>query len=380
MSEARNPDRSDGERDLLDWFSSRLNLTEIFSLLTSYGFYHAELDTRKPLRQALAEVEKKEVGSFGRWPRVLSLFVVVLLSIELLTGALLALYYLPTPDTARASLGTILRDVDFGWLIHQVHYWGAQVLIAVLVLRLAILFIRRVYRMPRELFWVFGAVLLLICFHLDLTGRALPMTEDGYWSIVRALEIAASVPVYGSAVMFLLGGAGTVIGELTLIRFYILHVAVLPLAAMLMVYLHFSGVRRVGLADIPGERKVTGRTAFRRHLYNLAIALAVLFGIIGTLSVLFPHPFGVPADPYSTPTGVGPPWYLLAPFGFIEWASGPLPRFLSGSFLFLLFVAFVAWPFIDRSDSPRGRAVHWFVGAFVLVAWILLSLYGARVA
>jgi quinol-cytochrome oxidoreductase complex cytochrome b subunit len=380
MSRSPEPDRAARDGSLLDWFSSRLNLTEMFSLLTSYGLYHAELDTRKPLREALAEVESQEFGSFGRWPRVLSLFAVVLLAIELLTGALLALYYLPTPDTARASLGTILRDVDFGWLIHQVHYWGAQVLIGVLVLRLAILFTRRVYKAPRELFWVFGAVLLLVCFHLDLTGRALPMTDDAYWSIIRALEIADSVPVYGSMLMLMLGGAGTVIGELTLIRFYILHVAVLPLMAMLMVYLHFSGVRRVGMTEIAGEQMRRGRTVLRRHFFNLAIALAALFGIIGTLAVLVPHPFGIPADVYATPTGIGPPWYLLAPFGFLEWASGPLPRFLSGGILFLLFVVFVAWPFIDRGDSARRRTFNWIIGAAVLTAWIILSLYGARVA
>ena len=380
MSKRTRTESTSTDGGLVGWLSARLNLTEIFSLLTSYGFYHAELDTRKPLREALAEVEDTEVGSFGRWPRVLSLFVVVLLSIELLTGALLSLYYLPTPDTARASLGTILSDVDFGWLVHQVHYWGAQVLIAVLVLRLAILFVRRVYRKPRELFWVFGAILLLVSFHLDLTGRALPMTDDAYWSIIRALEIADAVPLYGSLLMLMLGGAGTVIGELTLIRFYILHVAVLPLLAMLLVYLHFSGVRRLGLTEIAGEVKIAGKTAFRRHLFNLAIALAFLFGIIGSLAVLFPHPFGAPADPYTTPTGVGPPWYLLAPFGFVEWASGLLPRLLSGALLFIVFATFVCWPFLDRGDSARRRVVNGMIGALVLLAWILFTLYGARVA
>ncbi len=380
MSELEKPPRETRSASVLDWFSRRLNLTEIFSLLTSYGFYYAELDTRKPLREALAEAHSRPVASYGRWPRVLGLFVVVLLWIELLTGSLLALYYLPTPDTARASLGTIMRDVDFGWLIHQLHFWGAQMLIAFLILRLAIFFVRRAYRPPRELFWVFGAILLLVCFHLDLSGRALPMTDHAYWSTVRALEMAGSVPIYGSLLLFLLGGAGTVIGELTLIRFYILHVAVLPLLAILMVYLHFSGVRRVGLSEIRGERKVAGRAAVRRHLYNLAIALAVLFGILGTLAVLFPHPFRAAADPYVTLPGVGPPWYLLSVFGFLEWASGVLPRPVAGGFLFVFFVLFVAWPFIDRGDSKRGRVTAWVIGALVFLFWVVLSLYGARVA
>jgi quinol-cytochrome oxidoreductase complex cytochrome b subunit len=379
MSEV-GENRAGRASELLDWLSTRLNLTEIFSLLTSYGLYYAELDTRKPLRQALAEVESREIASYGRWPRVLGILVVVLLAIELATGALLALYYLPTPDSAHASLGTILRDVDFGWLVHQLHFWGAQVLIAVLVVRLLIFFARRTYRKPRELFWVFGSILLLLCFHLDLTGRALAMTDRAYWSIVRALEIAEAVPFYGSVSLFLLGGAGTVIGELTLIRFYILHVAMLPLMALLMVYLHFSGVRRVGLAEIAGERHRSGREAVRGHLFNLGIALSVLFGVLGTLAVLFPHPYRPEADPYTTLTGVGPPWYLLAPFGFLEWAAGPLPRVVAGAILFAVFVLFVGLPFLDRGSSRGGRRIVWILGFALLAAWVTFTLFGVRVA
>ena len=120
--------------------------------------------------------------------------------------------------------------------------------------------------------------------------------------------------------------------------------------------------------------------AVRGHLYNLGIALAVLFGLLGTLAVLAPHPFRAPADPYATLTGVGPPWYLLAPFGFVEWASGLLPRLLSGSLLFVLFGIFLCWPFLDQGDSARRRVVNWAIGALVVVAWILFTLYGARVA
>ena len=99
---------NDKKGDVLDWLSRRLNLTEIFSLLTSYGLFHAELDSSKPLRQALAEAADKPAPSYARWPRVLGLMVMVLIGLEILTGSLLALYYLPTPETAHASLGTLL--------------------------------------------------------------------------------------------------------------------------------------------------------------------------------------------------------------------------------------------------------------------------------
>lgn len=366
---------------LINWLSARLNLTEIFSLLTSYGLFHGELDTRKSLPDALAEVRGQPMPSYARWPRVLGLMVVVLLGLEILTGALLSLYYLPTPETAHASLGTLLRDVHFGWLIHQIHFWGAQALIAILILRVLRFLFARVYEAPRELVWVLAALLLLVGFHLDLTGRALPWTSQAYWSSVRSLEIAASVPVYGSIVLFLLGGGGTAITDLTLIRFYVMHVAVLPFLAVLLVYLHFSGVRRIGTMALPGEKSVSADKAVPIHLVNLAILLTLIFGLVVSLAVLVPAPFEAEADPFSTPMGAQPPWYLLAPFGFLEWSTTVLPLWLSGSLLFLAFAAFVALPFMDRrSGERRGRRFRSALVVVFLIAWIAFTLYGARVA
>lgn len=371
-------DKSEG---ILDWLSRRLNLTEIFSLLTSYGMFYAELDPRKPLREALAEAAERPTPSLARWPRVLGLMTVVLIGIEILTGCLLGLYYLPAPETAYASLGTILRDVSTGALVHQIHFWGAQVLLAVLLVRLARFFYQRIYQQPRELVWVFAALLLLVCFHLDLTGRALPMSTTAYWSSVRALEIVGAVPIYGSLVLFLLGGVETGISDLTLIRFYVLHVALLPGLAVMLIYLHFSGVRRIGLTPATDEPKVPGRLQFRLHLANLAIVLAVLFGVVVTLAVLLPVPFPGAADPYATPPGIGPPWYLLACFGFLEWTAGVLPQWLGGLLLFLGVSAFVLLPFIDRTrPGSLGRRLSLAVAILLAVGWLLLTVYGAGVA
>ena len=376
MSGASN--RAEG---LLSWLSQRLNLTEIFSLLTSYGLFYGELDPSKPLPEALREAAERPAPSYARWPRVLGLIVVVLIAIELLTGGLLALYYLPTPEAAHASLGTILRDVGTGALVHQIHFWGAQVLLAVLLVRLARFFLQRLYAPPRELAWVLAALLLLVCFHLDLTGRALPMTESAYWTSVRALEIVSAVPIYGSLVLFLLGGVGAGISDLTLIRFYVLHVAILPALAVTLIYLHFSGVRRVGLAPAGDEKKVAGKLQFRLHVANLAIVLAVLIGVVVTLAVIVPVPFLAAADPYATPVGVGPPWYLLAFFGFIELTAGVMPEWLAGLLVFLGVSGFVLLPFYDRTrPGSRGRRLA-LAGAVVLaVGWLLLTVYGARAA
>ena len=369
----------DKSGDLLDWLSRRLNLTEIFSLLTCYGLFHAELDSRKPLREALAEAADRPAPSYVRWPRVLGLMVVVLIGLELLTGTLLALYYLPTPESAHGSLGTILRDVSSGSLVRQIHFWGAQVLLAVLLVRLARFLLQGVYRPPRELTWVFATLLLLVCFHLDLTGRALPMTTEAYWSSVRALEIVGSIPIYGSLVLFLLGGAETGITDLTLIRFYGLHLALLPALALLLIYLHFSGVRHVGLAPREGEPQVAARLQIRFHLVNLAIVLTVLMGVVVSLAVLAPVPFLDAADPYATPPGVGPPWYLLAFFGFLEWTAGVLPQWVAGLVVFVAVSAFVLLPFFERTrPGTAGRRLAQAAAMALILVWLLFTVYGAR--
>jgi len=372
---------SDRRSSVLDWLSDRLNLTEIFSLLTSYGLFYAELDTSKPLREALADAARRPMRSYARWPRGLGLMVVVLMAIELVTGGLLALYYLPTPESAHASLGTMLRDVHFGWFVHQIHFWGAQLLVVVLIVRLLSFYLRRVYSPPRELTWVFAALLLLVCLHLDLTGRVLPMTANAFWSAVRSLEVVAAVPLYGPLAIFLLGGEQTFVSDLSLIRFYVLHVAVLPIVAVTLIYLHFSGVRRVGLSMLGEDRPRVGGTQMRMHVANLAIVLALLFGLLVSLAVLVPVPFQVAADPYSTPPGVRPPWYLLASFGFLEWTSGVLPQWIAGGLLLLGFLTFIVVPFVDRvRPGGKGRALRLSLAILAVLAWILFTLYGARVA
>lgn len=371
----------DRRRGIFGWLTRRLNMTEIFSVLTSLGLFYAELDNRKPLDEALEEALETPVASYARWPALLGIITVVLLAAEILTGMLLALYYLPTPAAAHASVRTLLRDVEFGWFVHQIHFWGAQLLIAVLIVQLTRFFVHRVFDPPRELIWVFAALLLLVCLHADLTGRFLPWTTQAYWSSVRALDVLKTVPIYGALVSFVLGGGESYGSELTLIRFYVLHVGVLPLLGLALVYLHFSSIRRVGLGQALPQTVITAAQALRLHVANLCIVLTLVFGLLVTVAVLFPVTFLGRADPYTTVPGVPPPWYLLAPFGLLELNAGVVPQWLIGSVLFLAYLMFIIVPFVDKSGSyGRGRAVSFLLAALVLAAWLALTIHGARVA
>ena len=364
---------------LLDWLSLRINLTEIVSLLTNLGLLYANLDTRKPLREALAEAFRQPLPSYSRWPRVLGLISLVLLLWQVFSGGLLSFYYIPSPESAHESVRTILRDVHFGWFISEMHAWGASLLLAVLIIRLIRFYFQRVYRSPRELIWVFAVLLLIACVHADMTGRLLPWTSTGYWSSVRTLETLESIPVYGSALRFLL--ATEEIGDFVLIRSYALHAAVLPMVMLSLVFLHFSALRRVGLTEVPREESCDGSVAYRRHLANIGIVLALVFGVLMTAAILWPFPFEGRADPFVTPVGVMPPWYLLAPFGFLELVGHGWGRVFGGTILLCGVVVLIFVPLVDGLIlRPLRREIIWASGALAVLTWLVLTIYGARVA
>jgi ubiquinol-cytochrome c reductase cytochrome b subunit len=335
---------------VLRWFDERLNLTEIFSFITTFGLAYGDIDTRKPVEQAVADAFKKPMPTYAQWPHVLGLLAFVLFLFQAGTGILLAFYYQPSPDSAYSSVLLIIRDVSLGWYVHQMHHWGSAVLIALLALRMARFFLQGVYKRPHELFWIFGAVLLLLALHADLTGALLSWGQQSYWSVTRTLEVIEALPVLGPLFGFVVGGLH--IGDVTLIRFYVLHVICLPVLLLVFFYLHFATVRRVGLSTRVGAKTGEPRPLFPDHLLNLVILLLLLFGVILTLAVLRPALLQGQADPFASPAGVHPPWYLLPAYGLLEL----LPSGLGGGIVLLALVAFLAVPFQDRTpDRPWNR-------------------------
>jgi quinol-cytochrome oxidoreductase complex cytochrome b subunit len=371
------PDSNAGKRSLRNWLEDRFNLTEIFSLLTSFGLFPAELDVRRPLREAIDDALSRPLPSYARWPRVLGILSMLLFAFMGLTGVMLAFYYQPTISDGYASVTTIVRDVTFGWFVHQVHGWGARLLVLILMVRVWRFYFQGMYKGPREALWVVSTFLFLIAAAADFTGRLLPFDEGGYWTTIRGLEIVSALPVAGPLFTFLAGGEG--IDSLILIRFYFLHAVILPALMLALFYLNFSAVRRVGLSTSAGESR-SAAGIFRVHLYNMIILASVVFGCLVTLATLFPFPFIHAADPFATPPGARPAWYLLAWHGFLESFPSLVPRWLRGILLEAVLAFCILLPFIDRSPgrtaSERRRAI--FLGALVLALWIIFTWTGYR--
>jgi quinol-cytochrome oxidoreductase complex cytochrome b subunit len=355
-------------RDLIGWLEQRLNLTEIFSFLSHFGLVHTPVDADRPLRDAMREIARQPVPSYTRGPRVLGMLATILFGLEAVTGVLLAYYYRPTPDAAFESTRTIVRDLPFGWFLHQIHAWGAWLLVGIVAVRLLRLFWDGLYRAPREVLWMGAVALAWVALQADFTGRLLTWDTRSYWAAVRGMEVVFALPIVGPVLAFLLGGR--VVNDDVLLRFYVLHVMVLPACFAVFLYLTFATIRRVGLSPTP-EGAASGATTFRDHLYSTLNLVVIAFGVLVTLAVLFPFRFQSAADPYATPTGVRPPWYMLAPYAVLHGAR--VPAWASGGALVVAALAVLLLPFLvlgRGARSPRVRAL----GMVALAAWVGLSL------
>ena len=144
-----------------------------------------------------------------------------------ITGVWQLLYYVPTVDHAYDSVMFLRLQVPLGWLVHGLHYWAAQAFIVVMGLHVARVFIWAAYKKPRELTWVLGVVLLLLGAAFIFTGAILPWDTLGYWAGEVGTSMAGTVPLIGNFLKLLMRGGDTM-GQMTLSRAFVVHVAILP--------------------------------------------------------------------------------------------------------------------------------------------------------
>jgi ubiquinol-cytochrome c reductase cytochrome b subunit len=361
-------------RRVVGWMEERLNLTEIFSFFTTFGLSYGEIDLKKPLAEASREAFAHQLPTYTRGRYVLGVLAFLLFVFQGITGLLLAFYYQPSPASAYESTLLVVRDVNFGWYIYQMHHWGSNTLIALLAIRLARFFVHGVFKSPRELVWVFGAVLLFLSTQQALTGSLLPWDQRSYWSVTRGLEVIATLPILGSIMSYLVGGFELLSG--TVLRFYVLHIIFIPLAMVFFFYLHFATVRKVGLSPLPGERQPEAKPLYPDHFFQLIVLSLILFGVILTLAMLFPAPFSAKADPFISPLVTRPPWYLLPAYALIEL----LPRWLAGVVLLLVMIGVVALPFAERTPYRELKKRPIFASAALVfcVLIMVLTIIGLR--
>ncbi|MBZ5577831.1 MAG: cytochrome b N-terminal domain-containing protein [Acidobacteriia bacterium] len=165
--------------------------------------------------------------------------------ILVLTGIPLMLYYHPSVPQAYADMNDLRFVVSAGVFLRNLHRWSAHAMVLLVFAHMFKVFYRGAYRPPREFNWVIGVVLLLITLFLSYTGYLLPWDQLAFWAITVGSNLISAVPVFGARIRFLLLGGHTVNAN-ALLRFYVLHCVILPLAAVTFVAIHFWRIRKDG--------------------------------------------------------------------------------------------------------------------------------------
>lgn len=321
---------------------------------------------------------------------LLSFFTFLILCV---TGVLLMFYYVPTPSEAFERMLDLRGVVFLGTFLRNLHRWSAHAMVVFVGLHLARVFLTGAHKSPREFNWVVGVALLGCTLLLSFTGYLLPWDQLAYWAIMVGTSIASYAPVVGAQARFLLLGGDAVGGE-ALLRFYVLHVVVLPGATVLLIGLHFWRIRKDGglarpesqplvtqaaAADASGperfplrpgktyglmcvvprrgpaaesevERQVpTWPSALVRELLLFVLVLAVL----SLIAMCFNAPLEEPANAAHPPNPAKAPWYFLGLQEMVGysafWGGIGIPGILA---LLLL-----AAPYLE--SRPGGEGV-WF--------------------
>ena len=169
---------------------------------------------------------------------------------QIVTGILLTIYYVPTPDQAYATVRYISTQVPAGWLIRGLHHWGASAMVVLAALHMLRVILHGAYKYPREVTWLTGVGLLLIVLGFGFTGYLLPWDQKAYWATTVGTRIAEVTPLVGRWILLLMRGGEELTG-VTLARFYGVHVWALPAGLMMLLLAHLYLVVRIGISAAP---------------------------------------------------------------------------------------------------------------------------------
>ena len=373
-------------------FRHPLPASDLERAQTSFTNFFLHLHPVKVHRNTLRPVYTLGLG-------LISLFLFLILAV---TGVLLMFYYVPSTTQAYDRMLDLRGTVAFGIFLRNMHRWSAHGMVAMVFLHMCRVFLTGAYKKPREFNWIIGVVLLLATLFLSFTGYLLPWDQLAFWAITVGTSIAGYAPLVGAQMKFLLLG-DTTVGQEALLRFYVLHVAVLPAVLTLLIAIHFWRIRKDGglsrpegavapsesgvvrMRMEPGKR-VFGLQGFVRgpftkignvpddsvyswpHLLTAELFVFVLtVSAILVLSMMFNAPLEQPVNVMHPPNPAKAPWYFLGLQEMVSysafWGGIGVPT--------ILVLLLLLTPYIDRGPLGVGR---WFARERLLANTLFLSL------
>ena len=356
------------------------------------GWIDARFPLTKMIREHATEYYAPKNFNFWYYFGVLSLIVLVM---QIVTGIFLTMNYKPSAAEAFASVEYIMREVEWGWLIRYMHSTGASAFFVVVYLHMFRGLLYGSYKNPRELLWIFGMLIYLCLMAEAFFGYLLPWGNMSYWGAQVITSLFGAIPYIGSALLEWIRG-DYYISDITLNRFFALHVIALPLALVFLVVAHILALHEVGSNNPDGveikkykgpDGKPLDGIPFHPYYTVKDFAGFVGFAIIFAMIVFFAPTMGGyflefanfdPASRLQTPEHIAPVWYFTPFYAILRAVPDKLFGVIAmGAGVLILF--FLPW--LDRSPVKSIRYRGWmfktaltvFVISFVALGYLGLN-------
>ncbi len=354
------------------------------------------IDERFPLTETMrAHVTEYYASKNFNWWYVFGVLALVVLVIQLVTGIFLTMNYKPSADEAFASVEYIMRDVEWGWLIRYMHSTGASFFFVVVYLHMFRAMLYGSYQKPRELIWIIGMLIFFVLMAEGFAGYLLPWGQMSYWGAQVIISLFGAIPGIGDTLVEYIRGDYS-ISDITLNRFFALHVIVLPLALIALIFVHIVALHHVGSNNPDGieikknkgpDGKPLDGVAFHPyHTTKDLVGIIVFLMIFASVVFFAPEMGGLflehanfePANLTATPEHIAPVWYYTPYYAILR----AVPSKLWGFVLFAIAVVLPLFlPWLDRSRVRSIRYRGWmyktaltvFVISFIALGWLGLQ-------
>jgi len=295
---------------------------------------------------------------------------------QIITGVFLALYYVPSADHAHTTVAYITKAVTAGAFLRSLHAYGASAMVIVLFLHLSQTYIYGAYKGRREILWLSGCALFGMVLAMAFTGYLLPWDQRAYFATAVGTNAASEIPWIGETIKSLMRG-GTEMGTLTISRFFVAHVFLIPAAIFALVSSHILLFRKAGAAgpvnEDPYHPKLKTELFYPRQvLMDLSLTALLIVGL-GLLCFFVPMQVGPPANPADAQYIPRPEWYYLPIFQWLKYWHGSTSVIGVLIIPSVLIVAILALPFLDRGVERRPWRRP---GAMAAYAFVVCSLVG----
>jgi ubiquinol-cytochrome c reductase cytochrome b subunit len=354
------------------------------------------IDDRFPLSETMRyhATEYYASKNFNIW-YVFGVLAMVVLVIQIVTGIFLTMNYKPSADEAFASVEYIMRDVSWGWLMRYLHSTGASFFFIVVYLHMFRAMLYGSYKKPRELIWIIGMLIFFVLMAEAFAGYLLPWGQMSYWGAQVIISLFGAIPFVGDALVEYIKG-DYAISDITLNRFFALHVVALPLALIGLVFVHIVALHEVGSNNPDGieikENKgpdgvpLDGVAFHPYHTSKDLVAIIVFLMIFSSVVFFAPDMGGYflehanfePANTLVTPEHIAPVWYFTPYYAILR----AVPNKLWGAVLMgaaVVLPLFLPWLDRCRVRSIRYRgwiyrsALGLFVISFFALGWLGLQ-------